>query len=284
MKFANPKNDVAFKKIFGDENKTEILISLLNSILDFKDGKEIVSVSLANPYQVPKIEELKQTILDVKAVNRDGEHFIVEMQNKDLGDFAKRSLYYTSKAYVSQINRGEDYINLQKVYFIGILNFNMFSGDNYTSRHLILNKETFVQEIADFEFAFIELTKFNKGLTECTSVLDKWIYFIKNAETLDIVPPEFKDSVILEAFEIAKQSAWDKKELEVYDYIALKEMDERNMITTAEKKGQLKERAKNIAEKYKMINNMKSKGLTVEEISDYTGMSIEDIETFGLDL
>jgi predicted transposase/invertase (TIGR01784 family) len=104
MKFANPKNDVAFKKIFGDESKSGILISLLNSILDFKDGKEIVSVSLANPYQVPKIEELKQTILDVKAVNRNGEHFIVEMQNKDLGDFAKRSLYYTSKAYVGRLH------------------------------------------------------------------------------------------------------------------------------------------------------------------------------------
>ena len=30
MKFADPKNDIAFKKIFGDENKTEVLISFLN--------------------------------------------------------------------------------------------------------------------------------------------------------------------------------------------------------------------------------------------------------------
>ena len=41
MKFADPKNDIAFKKIFGDGNKTEVLISFLNSILDFKDTKQI---------------------------------------------------------------------------------------------------------------------------------------------------------------------------------------------------------------------------------------------------
>ena len=50
MKFANPKNDVAFQKIFGDENKSEILISLLNSLLDFTRRKEIVSDTLANRY------------------------------------------------------------------------------------------------------------------------------------------------------------------------------------------------------------------------------------------
>ena len=52
MKFADPKNDLAFKKIFGNENHKNILISFLNAVLDFKDEKVIVEVSLANPYQV----------------------------------------------------------------------------------------------------------------------------------------------------------------------------------------------------------------------------------------
>ncbi len=62
MRFADPKNDMAFKKIFGDETKKEILISFLNSVLDFKDDQAIAQVSLANPYQAPKIPELNQTI------------------------------------------------------------------------------------------------------------------------------------------------------------------------------------------------------------------------------
>ncbi len=53
MKFADPRNDIAFKKIFGDENKKEILISFLNSILNFSGTpKEIVDITIKNPYQV----------------------------------------------------------------------------------------------------------------------------------------------------------------------------------------------------------------------------------------
>jgi len=67
MQFADPKNDLAFKKIFGDKNHKNILISFLNSVLDFKDDMQIVDVELTNPYQLPDIKELKETILDIQA-------------------------------------------------------------------------------------------------------------------------------------------------------------------------------------------------------------------------
>ena len=120
MRFADPKNDIAFKKIFGDENKTEVLISFLNSILDFKDGMKIKKVTIANPYQVPRIKDLKNTILDIKAINENDNEFIIEMQIERDKNFAKRSLYYTSKSYVNQIDTAEKYPQLKKVYFIGI--------------------------------------------------------------------------------------------------------------------------------------------------------------------
>ena len=85
MQFADPKNDIAFKKIFGNEQHKNILISFLNSILDFKNEKIIIDVELANPYQVPRIPELKETILDIKATNQNKETFIVEMQKKRYG-------------------------------------------------------------------------------------------------------------------------------------------------------------------------------------------------------
>ena len=63
--FVDPKNDVAFRKIFGDENKKEILISFLNNILDFAGSdKEIMDIAIQNPYQVPKLKDLKETILE----------------------------------------------------------------------------------------------------------------------------------------------------------------------------------------------------------------------------
>ena len=182
MKFANPRNDIAFKKIFGDINHKEILISFLNAILNFKDDEEIKDVEIPNPYQVPKIEDLKETILDIKATNKKDKNFIVEMQKKNLYDFEKRSLYYASKSYVQQLDAGIIYENLQKVYFIGICDFKIFDSEHYISRHLILNKETLKNDLADFEFTFIELPKFKKNLDSLTSIIDKWTYFIKKAD------------------------------------------------------------------------------------------------------
>ncbi len=238
MKFLDPTNDLAFKKIFGNEKKKNILISFLNAILGFEGEHQIEEVEILNPYQAPKIEELKETILDIRAKDRSGSQFIVEMQKNDKGDFHKRSQYYTAKAYTAQLESGFNYSSLQKVYFIGILNFNIFEGENYLSRHLILNEKTLKQELSDFEFNFVELKKFTKELNELASLADKWIYFLKNAKSLDLIPSELeKTTELKEAFEIANSFGWNKKEMEIYDYMRLKEMDAENEIKTAEKKG-----------------------------------------------
>jgi len=284
MKFADPKNDLAFKKIFGDKNHKNILISFLNSVLDFKENRVIVDVELTNPYQVPKIPELKETILDIKATNKSGENFIVEMQKKDIGDFTKRSLYYTSKAYVAQLPKGQDYTRLKKVYFIGILNFTIFESKDYISRHLIINQETNTQDLEDFEFSFIELPKFNKQLNELETILDKWIYFLKNAADLEIVPNEYeKNKEFQDAFEIVKQTSWDIKELEIYEYIALKEFDELNALKTAEKKGIVKGIEQGaMQEKFEIAKNLLDI-LDVEIIAQKTGLSIEQIKNMKQD-
>ena len=301
MKFADPKNDLAFKKIFGNENKKEILISFLNAILGFEGNKAIKEVKIVNPYQVPKIEELKETILDIKAKNKDNEEFIVEMQKKDLGDFPKRSLYYTSKAYVNQLDKSENYHKLKKVYFIGILNFNIFENKKYISRHLILNLETQKQDLKDFEFTFIELPKFNKSLEEIddNSIIDKWIYFLKETPNLTMIPKKLESpKEIKEAFDIATQVVWDKKELEVYEYIEKKERDERNyvhtQITRAVKKAEKKaiEKGKEVGlkeglekgiqkgkkeTKIEIVKKLLKQGLDNQTISLITELSIEEI-------
>ena len=234
MQFADPKNDVAFKKIFGDEQHKEILISFLNAILDFKEDKVIASLDIVSSSQVPKIEEMKLTILDIKAKNKAGEEFIVEMQKRDLYDFTKRSLYYTSKAYVEQLDISQNYNTLKKVYFIGILNFNMLENKEYISRHLILNKDTLSHDLKDFEFTFIELNKFTKGLDDLETILDKWMFFLKNATTLDFIPKQYEEiPEFNEAFLIATRYKWNKEDMRVYDWVAMKERDEENALRKA---------------------------------------------------
>ncbi|MDW8289071.1 MAG: Rpn family recombination-promoting nuclease/putative transposase, partial [Flammeovirgaceae bacterium] len=123
MQFADVKNDIAFRKIFGNEQKKEILISFLNAVLGLADERRIVDVQVLNPYQVPIVLGAKSTVVDVKAKDEKGREYIVEMQVTDKVGFAQRVVYYSAKSYVSQLDAREEYYELRPVIFIGILNF-----------------------------------------------------------------------------------------------------------------------------------------------------------------
>ncbi len=247
MSFVDPKVDIAFKKIFGDEQRKHVLISLLNAVMD----KDIVEVEILNPYQVPKLSILKFTILDIKARDIHGREFIVEMQANPHKYVDKRALDYVARAYVNQLDGGMDYSEHQPVYFIGVLNFHFFNSQGYLSRHFLLNMETQEQEIQDFELYFIELTKFNKTLSELEHILDKWIYFLKELDHLPQLPEELaQEPAINEAAQIANRATWTKDEIEAYEYGLREEARELKMIQQLKEKDQiLKEKDQILEEK-----------------------------------
>lgn len=225
--FADIKNDFAFRKIFGNENRKESLISFLNAILGFKEEDKIVEVAILNPYQLPKLRGGKVTIVDVKATDQKKRQFIVEMQVAEKDGFDKRVLYYTSKSYTSQIKRADQYRNLKPTYFIGILSFNHTENEHYISRSRVQDIDTGEVTIKDIEFNFVELEKFNKQASELHDLTDKWIYFIKNAENLDLIPSNTDDEGLRSAYEEANQFTWTQEEMDAYDYVDMREEDAR---------------------------------------------------------
>jgi hypothetical protein len=48
-RFLDPKNDFAFRKIFGSKKYKEILIHFLNDVLEFSDGAIIKKVDFLSP-------------------------------------------------------------------------------------------------------------------------------------------------------------------------------------------------------------------------------------------
>ncbi len=231
MKFVDPKNDLAFKKIFGDNNKTEILISLLNALLNLP--YDIVSITNISPYQPPIIKILKNSSLDIKAKDTTGREFVVEMQVEPNDNFGKRAFYYLAKAFVNQIKVGDDYQELKSAYFLGFLNFNLFNGNDYKTNHILINQSTGNQDLSFIELNFVELKKFNKTEDELDNIVDKWIYFIKNAINLDHIPKSTTDKALLEAYDAANQNQWSIQELDAYEYRAKKEWDKINEMRTA---------------------------------------------------
>ena len=235
MSFADPTSDIAFKKIFGSQQRSHILISFLNAALGFTGKAAIAELEIVAPYQVPHLKGFLESTLDVRAKDKAGREFIVEMQVEDNKNFAKRACYYTAKAYSQQLKKKEKYVTLRPVFFLGILSFNFFDGDDFLTRHLILNQKTQKQELGEFEFAFIELKKFNKKESELSDIIDKWTYFLKHAGSLKKAPKSLtKIPEINEAFEVADQHLWTPEELHIYEYWEEKERTRLSALESAQ--------------------------------------------------
>ena len=274
MKFVDVKNDIAFRKIFGNEKKKEILISFLNAVLHLEGNKRIKSITFVNPFQLPILPNLKTSIIDVKANDFTGNTFIIEMQVADFNGMDKRLLYYTSKEYSQQIVSGEKYTELNPVIFIGIFDFPFTEGIAYFSHHAICNVETKERVIKNMDFYFIELPKFKKAENELTDITDKWIYFIKEAENLNVIPDNLDDEGLKEAYADANQNTWSQAELNAYNYAAMREQDERGRIEKAEQKAMQKGREE---EKKNAIIGFDRIGIAPEKIAEALNMPLENI-------
>lgn len=162
-KYLDPKNGVAFRKIFGTEKNKDILIHFINDILNFTGKSAIQTVEFLSPVQNPEIAIKKEGIVDVLCKDGEGVQYIIEMQVSPVKGFEKRAQYYAAKAYCRQTDRGGLYANLKEIIFIAIADTILFPNKKeYKSDHIILDKNTHEHDLKDFYCAFIELPKFHK--------------------------------------------------------------------------------------------------------------------------
>ncbi len=59
--------------------------------------ESIGNLEIINPYNLAENENLKESILDVKAKTKDGKKVLVEIQLVGNNNFIKRILYYIAK-------------------------------------------------------------------------------------------------------------------------------------------------------------------------------------------
>ena len=86
----NPRVDFAFKKLFGSEENKDLLISLINAIISPTD--QITEIELKNPYSLANYRAGKMSIMDIKARDKTGKWFNVEMQISEDFYYDKRIL------------------------------------------------------------------------------------------------------------------------------------------------------------------------------------------------
>ena len=78
-KYINPFTDYGFKKIFGDEEDTELLESLINDILGLEGQDKIAKITFKNGELLPDSPEDRKAIFDLYCIDEKGSEFIVEL-------------------------------------------------------------------------------------------------------------------------------------------------------------------------------------------------------------
>lgn len=272
MLFLDPKTDIAFKKLFGDNEHKGVLMSFLNSVLDKQKGEQIIDVIFNDPHNQPEALKLKRSIVDIRVTDEKGKNYIIEMQLVEQEDFAQRCQYYSAVALARQIPKRGKYNSLMPVIFIGVVNFKLFPTKDYLSHHVITDQATHKQSMYMQEFHFIELKKFNLNLEDLKTILEKWVYLLKNAANLNEIPKSFqKNETMQEAFHILNKLNWTSKELDAYDAEKDAIWSHQTQIETAEKKGKEEE-------KIEIAKKALAKGMGIQDIIELTGLSKEEIK------
>ena len=294
-KFINPFTDVGFKRIFGQEINKDLLIDFLNALLEGE--RQVKDIRFLDKELLPMYENDRRLIYDVYCTDENGEQFIVEMQNKEHVNFRERTIFYLSQAIARQGEKGVDWrFDLKAVYGVFFLNFMLTDLPRKLRTDIVLaDRDTHEQFSDKMRYIFLQLPLFTKEESECDTDFERWIYVLKNMETLQRLPFKARNAVFQKLEEIVDIAAMSKEDrmkydesIKVYrDRLAIIEYERRKGLAEGLAKGEAKGEAKGIAkgiakgERNKQIEiacNLKRMGLATETIAQATGLTPEAIE------
>ena len=274
-RYINPYTDFGFKKLFGTAMNKELLISFLNALFA---GREVVKdITYLNVEHMGGIELDRKAVFDVYCENELGEKFLVEMQKGEQEIFKDRSLFYSTFAIREQARRGSWNYELKAVYTIGVLNFVFDRADDGRYIHEVRlvdigTNEVFYDKLA---FIYLEMPKFNKTEAELETMMDKWLFVLRNLSSLFERPAALQERVFRNLFEAAEIAKFDRRERYEYEESLKNFRDMYSVIATAEKKGRAEgEKAKAL----EIAAKMKQAGMSAAEISKITGLEEAELQ------
>lgn len=274
--------DFAFKALFGTHGNESILAAFLNAALRLPNNKKITEVTLLDPQFNKENTEDKKSILDVHAQLEDGSRVNVEIQVNNKHDMEKRTLYYWSRMYTSQMKEGMDYGELCRTITINIVDFRYFPHTpGYHSIFQLYESEEKFLLTDTLEIHFMELPKllikWRRGeVNPRENQLVRWLLLLEASEDEEItqVLEEIamqEDQTLKKAIDEWERVSQDPEVLLAYEARRKTLLDEKSALRRAEKQGEKRGILK-------VALGMIQKGIDNETIAELTELTQEEIE------
>ena len=278
-KYINPFTDVGFKRIFGQELSKPLLLDFLNSL--FEGEKHIVNLTFLDKEQPALFVEDRSLIYDIYCETDEGEKIIVEMQNNSQPFFKNRSIYYVSESIARQGERGSSWnYDIDSVYLVAFLNFSPLDFKKQFRTDVVLAEKDTKEQFSDkLRMIYLQLPLFKKEAEECENQVERWIYLLKNMETLNRLPWAAQSAVFQKLESIADVGGMTRAERLQYDEALKKYRDTISVFEGVRLEGRMEGNAEGrLEEKIAIARNLKSMGMSISDVSKATGLSEEGIK------
>ena len=293
QRYVNILSNAGFKALFGDRKNKEVVISILNALLP--EHRQVMDIDYLPTEHQGQTEDSKEYRYDFMCTDRNGVSFIVETQRYHEENWFRRCVSYASRMYDMKNHVGGDY-SAPPVYLIGLMGVSIDHPDMSLWENRYISEYTFREKMTHdlldetIIIIFAELARFSKTLEECTSDLDRMLYVLKNSGDLKKQSSWLRSKIyaqILQACEIAKFS--EEKRIQ-YNKDMKDERRREGELQAAKRigreegrvEGRVEGRAEGRAEgsrqkSIEIAHKLMSKGHSVQEISDLTGLTVEEI-------
>ncbi len=284
--------DFAFKQLFGKPGNESILMAFLNAALKLYANERITSIEYLNPEMEPRHLEDKRSILDIHAQTENRTRINIEIQLTNRFDMEKRTLYYWSNMYASQMRKGMPYTELAKTIAINILNFRYVkASDRYhTTFHLYEDTERFV--LTDLlEIHFMEIPKLMVNWRKQTvnlheDMLVRWLLLLEADENEEIRREleaiAMQDPEMKRAFEEWEEISRDAHAWAEYESRRKAILDEAAVVREAEireQRARQEGRQEGQREaKLDMVRSLLSYGVDMDAICKASGLTRQEVE------
>ncbi len=275
----SPKNDFVFQKIFGTEENKDLLLALLNAILHLPPAKILTDLTVISGARLDRERlEDKTGILDVRAQTSDGSIVNIEVQLANQYNMEKRTLFYWSRLFAGQQEKGKDYAELKRTITINILDFKYLEPEQYHNvYHLREDKVNHL--LTDvLEIHFIELPKFFEEEPDWEDALHRWLMFIGQAKEEVLHMLETKDSKIAKATKVLQLLSSDPETVRLSELREKAIWDEVSRLNGARAEGLQQGLQQGMLQKQVSIaRRMLSKGMEPTDIAEMTGLSLDEV-------
>ena len=280
-RFINPFTDWGFKRIFGQEINKDLLIQFLNDLL--AGERHITDLRVMDKEQLAETKDQRGAVYDIFCETDTKERIIVEMQHRRQPFFMDRSIFYASRAVVGQGKKGKNWnYQLAAVYTICFMNFQ--SSDLLLSKFRtdvgLMDMQALKPVSDKFRLIYLALPLFpRKTEAECENDFERWIYVLKNMETLERMPFQAQNALFEKLAAITDVSALSEKDQERYEESLRIYRDNYAADEYSFNRGKAEGIAEGrTAERTVIARNLKESGVDIQVIIHSTGLTKEQID------